>query len=63
MKTLNQAILEAQEQGYIDDENLPDCFGKEDPRTNTKYCCEECPLEPHCCEAFDEATSGVLIPD
>ena len=63
MKTLNQAIKEAYEKGYITDINDPwadlDCYGNVDPETTTLYNCETCPLNAHCVEAFDEAISGV----
>lgn len=63
MKTLEQAIQEAYEKGYIDDPEDPwadlNCYGTVDPRTTTLYNCEECPLEPFCCEAHDEAVTGV----
>jgi len=66
-QTLEQAIQEAYEKGWVNDPDDPwvdlDCFGREDPETNTKFNCEECPLEAHCCEAHDEAVTGVITPN
>ena len=67
MKTLEQAIQEAYEKGWIEDPDDPwadlDCYGTVDPQTNQLYNCEECPLEAHCREAWDEAQSGVVMMD
>jgi len=62
-QTLAEAIQEAYEKGWVNDPDDPwvdlDCYGSTDPRTTQQYNCEECPLEAHCCEAWDEAQSGV----
>ena len=63
MQTLEQAIKEAYEKGYINDINDPwadlGCYGNTDPETTTLYNCDECPLNAYCVEAFDESISGV----
>ena len=65
-QTLEQAIQEAYEKGWVNNPDDPwadlDCYSSTDPRTTQLYNCEECPLEAHCCEAWDEAQSGVSVP-
>ena len=66
MTTLEEAIQEAHEKGYIDNPDDPwadlDCYGRENPETTQKYNCDECPLQTFCLEAYEEAVTGVIMP-
>ena len=69
MKTLEEAIQEAYEKGFIDNPDDPwadlDCFGKGDPELQgypPENNCEECPLESFCLEAYEEGVTGVMVP-